>query len=186
MHGVPYNVNCNKCTTGRWYLRARFGRLQGGQSLARKHAAMRLSLRFVIPLALALAALAYAVTPLVDRLTLRWFTRDLELRSTLIAGAIDGPLSSFVSAGYPLAVQQYFTRIVRDERLYGIGLCVNERGRIVASPEFPVEVQCDGLKALEAAEGKILNKDTGPLLVSVVEVPVIGAESKLIMLHDMS
>jgi trehalose 6-phosphate synthase len=62
---------------------------------------MRLSLRFVIPLALALAALAYAVTPLVDRLTERWFTRDLDLRSTLIANAIDGPLSMFVSSGNP-------------------------------------------------------------------------------------
>lgn len=40
--------------------------------------AMRVSLRLVIPLLLALAAIAYAVLPLVDKLTLRWFTRDLE------------------------------------------------------------------------------------------------------------
>ena len=32
---------------------------------------MRLSLRFIIPLVVALAAIAYAVVPLVDRLTLR-------------------------------------------------------------------------------------------------------------------
>ena len=43
---------------------------------------MRLSLRFIIPLALALAAIAYAVVPLVDQLTLKWFMRDLEIRST--------------------------------------------------------------------------------------------------------
>jgi trehalose 6-phosphate synthase len=147
---------------------------------------MRLSLRFVIPLALALAALAYAVTPLVDRLTLRWFTRDLELRSTLIAGAIDGPLSSFVAAGNPVAVQQYFTRIIRDERLYGLALCVSETGRIIGSPGLPQELQCDGLHPLEEKGGKILNKDTGPLLVSVVPVPAIGSNAKLVMLHDMS
>ena len=147
---------------------------------------MRLSLRFIIPLALALAALAYAVTPLVDRLTLRWFTRDLELRSTLIAGAIDGPLSSFVAAGNPVTVQQYFTRIVRDERLFGIALCVSESVRVIASPDLPAEVQCDALQALEAAEGKILNKDTGPLLVSVVPMPTIAPTAKLILLHDMS
>lgn len=34
---------------------------------------MRLSLRFVLPLLLALTAIAYAVLPLVDGLTLRWF-----------------------------------------------------------------------------------------------------------------
>src|SRR5437660_6503321 len=34
---------------------------------------MRLSLRFIIPLFLALGALAYAVVPLVDKLALQWF-----------------------------------------------------------------------------------------------------------------
>ena len=43
---------------------------------------MPLSLRFVVPLALALAAIAYAVVPLVDRLTFQWFVRDLETRGS--------------------------------------------------------------------------------------------------------
>ena len=51
---------------------------------------MRLSLRFLLPLALVLAGLAYAVIPLVDTLTLKWFVRDLELRSQLIAGMMEG------------------------------------------------------------------------------------------------
>src|SRR5262249_58223024 len=34
---------------------------------------MRLSLRFILPLALTLAAIAYAVVPLVDRFTRQWF-----------------------------------------------------------------------------------------------------------------
>ena len=46
---------------------------------------MPLSLRFVVPLALALAAIAYAVVPLVDRLTFQWFVRDLDSRGQLIA-----------------------------------------------------------------------------------------------------
>ncbi len=46
---------------------------------------MRLSLRFIIPLFVALGALAYAVVPLVDKLTLQWFERDLDLRASLIA-----------------------------------------------------------------------------------------------------
>ncbi len=44
---------------------------------------MRFSLRFLLPLALVLAGLAYAVIPLVDMLTLKWFMRDLELRYKL-------------------------------------------------------------------------------------------------------
>ena len=46
---------------------------------------MPLSLRFVVPLALALAAIAYAVVPLVDRFTFQWFVRDLDARGAVIA-----------------------------------------------------------------------------------------------------
>ncbi len=49
---------------------------------------MRLSLRFILPLALTLAAIAYAVIPLVDRFTLQWFVRDLDIRTSLIANTI--------------------------------------------------------------------------------------------------
>ena len=42
---------------------------------------IRLSLRFVMPLAVAIALFAYAVVPLVDNLTLRWFVKDLDIRS---------------------------------------------------------------------------------------------------------
>src|SRR5260370_969757 len=38
---------------------------------------MPLSLRFVVPLALALAAIAYAVVPLVDRLTFQLIVHDM-------------------------------------------------------------------------------------------------------------
>src|SRR5688572_24961766 len=107
------------------------GRHGRGSAFAAASSRMRLSLRFIVPLAIALAALAYAVIPLVDRLTLKWFTRDLELRSSLIANAIDGPLGAFIASGNPGAVQQYFTRIVLDERLYGIGLCPSPTSHVI-------------------------------------------------------
>ena len=40
---------------------------------------MRLSLRFLVPLLLVMAAFAYAAVPLADRLTLRWFMRDMHM-----------------------------------------------------------------------------------------------------------
>ena len=60
---------------------------------------MRLSLRFILPLFLVLAGIAYAVAPLVDQLTLRWFVRDLDLRSSLIANTIQEPLQEQLEAG---------------------------------------------------------------------------------------
>lgn len=82
---------------------------------------MRLSLRFIIPLVLALAAIAYAVVPLVDRLTLRWFVRDLEMRSSLIANTVHEPLQDLILAGNRNKMLQFFTRITQDQRLYAIG-----------------------------------------------------------------
>ena len=62
---------------------------------------MRLSLRFIIPLLVVLAAFAYAVLPLVDNLTLRWFKRDIEIRARLIATADDLGKAHFDSdSGY--------------------------------------------------------------------------------------
>ena len=53
---------------------------------------LRLSLRFIIPLAIVLAAFAYAIVPLVDSMTLRWFVRDLDVRSESLANALRIPL----------------------------------------------------------------------------------------------
>ncbi len=149
-------------------------------------ALMRLSLRFVVPLALALAALAYAVTPLVDRLTLRWFTRDLDLRSSLIASAIDGPLGAFVASGNAVTVQQYFARIVRDERLFAIGLCLSESTRLIGSPGVPREVECRDLERLKGRGGKVFSNDNVALHFTIVPVADIAPGAKLMMLHDMS
>jgi hypothetical protein len=81
---------------------------------------MRLSLRFILPLALVLAGLAYAVIPLVDTLTLKWFVRDLEIRSRLIASTIEGPLADLLSTESKTKLLQYFHRLTQDERLYAI------------------------------------------------------------------
>ena len=53
---------------------------------------MRLSLRFLIPLLLALGAFAYGAVPLADALMQRWFVRDLDTRSTLITATVEEPL----------------------------------------------------------------------------------------------
>ena len=89
---------------------------------------MRLSLRFIIPLALALAAIAYAVVPLVDQLTLKWFVRDLDVRSTLIVGTVQDQLQELVRDGTKIKVLRYFNNITRDERLYAVGFCDAARG----------------------------------------------------------
>ena len=78
---------------------------------------MPFSLRFLIPLGIALAAIAYAVAPLVDRLTLQWFVRDLEARSRLIATTFEEPVSSLIREGSSTKLARYFNGITKDEQI---------------------------------------------------------------------
>src|SRR6266576_3408235 len=81
---------------------------------------MRLSLRFVVPLFLALGIFAYAALPLVDKLMLRWFSRDLEVRANLIATTVDDPLHNLIRSGDRSRIQEFFTRLTQDERLFAV------------------------------------------------------------------
>src|SRR5258706_15553421 len=101
---------------------------------------MRLSLRFILPLALTLAAIAYAVIPLVDRVTLQWFVRDLDIRTSLIANTIQDPLQEFVREGSRTKVLRFFDRIMQDERLFAVGLCDTSRRMIYNPAVFPAPI----------------------------------------------
>ena len=59
---------------------------------------MRLSLRFLFPLLLALGSFAWAAVPLVDAWMTRWYLRDLETRSTFVAQTIREPLSDLLQS----------------------------------------------------------------------------------------
>src|SRR5664279_5399465 len=120
---------------------------------------MNLSLRFVLPLVLVLVAIAYGVVPLVDQLTLRWFVRDLDMRSALIANTLQEPLAEQLAAGKKAKISDFFTRITQDERLYAIGYCASPQDKPVASALFPPEIQCGSLETWQ-------EPSTPPLSVS--------------------
>lgn len=147
---------------------------------------MRLSLRFIFPLALVLGALAYAVTPLVDKLTLRWFMRDLDLRASLIASTLDSPVAEFIATKSPRAIERFFERVVRDERLFALALCPSSTGPGIATPTLPSQAQCSALDGLSGS-GNLIATEAGPLLVSVRHLgdSTMNA-ARLVIVHDLS
>ncbi|MBS3934634.1 MAG: trehalose-6-phosphate synthase [Sulfuritalea sp.] len=148
---------------------------------------MRLSLRFVLPLMLVLAGIAYAVAPLVDQLTLRWFIRDLDIRSSLIANTIREPLSEQLAAGKKAKIGEFFGRITQDERLYAIGYCASEQARALASRSLPQEITCADLARWEVPGDHLLSSAQGPLHVAVKGMTSDAAPAgKLVLVHDMS
>jgi trehalose 6-phosphate synthase len=148
---------------------------------------MKLSLRFVLPLILVLAGIAYVVSPLVDQLTLRWFVRDLDIRSSLIANTIQDPLLEKLDVGKKTKIVEFFNRITKDERLYAIGYCATPTGEALVSRTLPPDIKCANLKRWENSRDHLLASPQGPLHVSVM--PMVSAdapEGRLVLVHDMS
>src|SRR5438552_3442671 len=135
---------------------------------------MRLSLRFIIPLFLVLGAIAYAVVPLVDKLTLQWFERDLDSRASLVANTVQEPLETLVRAGNRAGMLEFFTRITQDERLYAMAFCPAGQGEAVATPTLPATIRCDELDSFSGPSGHLLRSRDGPLLVSVRQLAILG------------
>ena len=59
---------------------------------------LRLQLRFLLPLAAAMFAAAYVALPLMDKVTLRWFSRDINARGVLVANALSNSAADALSS----------------------------------------------------------------------------------------
>jgi trehalose-6-phosphate synthase len=147
---------------------------------------LRLSLRFVVPLAIALALLAYAVVPLVDNLTLRWFVRDLDMRSGLIAGALQEQLAELLEQGNKKRISAMLQGVIKDERLYAIGLCSSEGALLYNTSTFPADISCSYKGKSGADEKSILHKPEGSLHIAIKPIEQNGVKAgSLILMHDM-
>ncbi|KIF81489.1 alpha,alpha-trehalose-phosphate synthase (UDP-forming) [Noviherbaspirillum autotrophicum] len=148
---------------------------------------LRLSLRFVLPLALVLGVSAYVVVPLVDDLTLRWFVRDLDTRSQSLANALQDPLQEYVPAGAEKKITQLFDRAMRDERLYAIAFCDAGGNLLYKTSTYPKSLGCNVEKGTDGKRQSLIRLPEGALHVSVSPLENEGRSlGTLILAHDMS
>jgi len=147
-----------------------------------------LSLRFIAPLAVTLALLAYVLVPLVDQLTLRWWVNDLDIRSQLVANTMQEQLADLVQQGASGKINGLFNRALQDERLYALAFC-DTSGKIrYQTATYPASLGCRPPDATDEDGGhSVVNLKQGPL--HVVTRPIEqGTEriGSLILVHDMS
>lgn len=148
---------------------------------------LRLSLRFVLPLGLVIALFAYAVVPLVDNLTLRWFVKDLDARSQSLANALQEPLLEYIPQKSEKKVIQLFDRALRDERLYAMAFCDPSGKVMYKTSTYPAVLGCRMSEDPKSKPQSLVRFPTGPLHVSESSVDVEGQHiGKLILVHDMS
>lgn len=147
----------------------------------------RLSLRFVLPLALVLGLFAYAVVPLVDNLMLRWSVRDLDIRSDLLANTLQDSLVDYVPLKEHKKINHLFERAIRDERLYALAFCDPTGKLLYKTVTYPESLNCNAPRAKDGDIQSLVKLPQGSL--HVTERP-LDLESKhlgkLILVHDMS
>ncbi|MBE7942734.1 MULTISPECIES: trehalose-6-phosphate synthase [Ramlibacter] len=147
----------------------------------------RLQLRFLLPLALVLCATAYLSVPLMDRLTLRWFARDLDMRGALVANTLSDSVAEAMQEHKGRKLQALFDRAVQDERLVAIAWCTPEGVLQHGTKLFPKDMDCEKAKALAAARDPELQLESGAVHVSVHPITAeTGPVGSLVLMHDLS
>jgi trehalose 6-phosphate synthase len=147
----------------------------------------RLQLRFLLPLLVTLGVAAYLALPVMDRLTLRWFSRDLTLRDEVITNALSDSIAATANDPQGTRLQALFNRTAKDERLVGIGLC-NRDGQLVRRTDnFPATLDCATARDVSTSPDPVMHVSGGAVHVGVHEVSGEGGPvADLVLLHDLS
>jgi trehalose-6-phosphate synthase len=148
---------------------------------------LRLSLRFLVPLALAMLALAYVAVPVVDSLTLRWFMSDLDIRATAIARALEQPVVDSVEAKDWRRLDVQLERVAGDERLLALAVCSPDGQMLRKTRLMPPELDCHSAQRLKGGESQMIPLPRGPVHLAAMTLQQGGVDAgTLLLVHDMS
>ena len=147
---------------------------------------MRLSLRFLVPLLVALAAFAYAVVPFVDGMMQRWFVRDLDERSALIAYTVEEPLRQLLADATPARITAFFNRLTQDQQLYAVAYCPPGATKPIASERFPADIDCRAVDANPRSDRPATANHGSLHLTAAAIGPDIDTGGDLVVVNDTS
>ena len=148
---------------------------------------MKLALRFILPLTVVLGSMAYGLLPVLDKLTMKWFVRDLDIRSRLIANTIQEPLGDLVRSGSSSGVLKFFDRAIQDERLFALGFCDEQNRFRFKTQTLPPSLRCEEQSVGAGDSGEVVHLPQGPVHVAVHHIEADGKSvGRLVLVHDMS
>jgi trehalose 6-phosphate synthase len=150
----------------------------------------RLSLRFILPLALVLGLVAYSIMPLVDDLAARWFVKDLDKNAQILANSLQDPLQEYVPLDEKEKIAQLFNRAIQDERLYAIALCDPGNHMLYRTSTYPASLGCQPLVRKkgnnDASIPMQLEQGSFHITQRIIKSENEEYLGKLILMHDMS
>lgn len=123
-------------------------------------------LRFVLPLALASAVVAYFAMPHIDQMLAEWFSGDIELRASLIEGSMEERLADLISHHDKTGLRKYLSRVALDKRLSAILVCDADGTLFYRTAPTPPEISCGLSSAASPGASQIIRLPTGAMHVA--------------------
>src|SRR4030095_13955860 len=80
----------------------------------------------------------------------------------------------------------FFQRLLSDERLYAVGLCLSSDAAPIATGAFPSEIRCSALGPFMTPGEHLLRTAKGVVHVAVRRIDAEAASAELVLVHDMS
>src|ERR1700676_2682883 len=143
--------------------------------------------RTVLPLLLAAGVVAYFGLPYMDRLLTEWFRSDVELRARLLMSSLEDSLPGLVARGDQQALRKYTSKIIGDQRLLGVLICLPHGGTVFKTELVPAAVSCESTADLTDGESVVRRAPMGSVLVSVFDQkPSDQPPYRVAILYDLS
>ena len=127
-------------------------------------------LRFVLPLALASAVVAYFAMPHIDQMLAEWFRGDIELRASLIEGSMEERLADLVSHHDKTGVRKYLSRATADKRISAILVCDSDGTLFYRTAPTADEVSCSLSSAPNPGTSQIIRTASGAMHVAGFQI----------------
>jgi alpha,alpha-trehalose-phosphate synthase [UDP-forming] len=142
--------------------------------------------RFLLPLAVCLGLLALLLMPVADKVISDWMTKDLRLRSQLVASSVDGYLTDALDHQRTERVNQSFSRLAKDEKLIGVAFCSRPGAPQFKNTAFPQEISCDGPETV--GETSFEKTEIAGVPVMLARIPFLAGTNTgyIVVVHDMS
>ena len=123
------------------------------------------------------------VAPLVVRVFEDRTTRDLELRSRLLAGSLNATVASLLEVNAIDAIPKLFDKVATDENVYAVALC-GPAGVVYRSRQTPVGLRCEAGRS--EASSLVTGFDEGrtSFLVSSFPFSTRQLKGSLVLVQD--
>jgi len=143
--------------------------------------------RTLLPLLLAAGVIAYFGPPYIDRLLTAWFRSDVELRARVMMSSLEDSLPMLIARSDQQGLRRYTAKIIADQRVLGILICLPHGGTVFKTELVPVAVNCENTADLKDGESIVSRASAGSVLVSVFDQRPSGQPPyRVAILYDLS